>query len=117
MPTMGRRGGAGAPLVAGTGQDWKVKAGVGGMLVAAVASVVQFLGPGELRGQAIAVAIASGLLGILVLLWVKCPRCGRSLGAWAFRTGSLTTWHEALVEAEACPYCGHRAGDATPGRR
>jgi DNA-directed RNA polymerase subunit RPC12/RpoP len=117
MATTGRRGGAGAPLVAGTGQAWKVTAGIGAMVVAAVGSVVQFLGPGELRGQVIAVAIAAGLAGIAVLLWVRCPRCGRSLGAWAFQTGSLTTWHEALVEASACPYCGHRAGDATPGRR
>jgi hypothetical protein len=116
MATTGRRG-AGNPLVAGTGQAWKVTAGVGGMLVAAVASVGQFLGPAELRGQVIAVAIAAGLLGIVVLLWVQCPKCGRSLGAWAFRTGSLTTWHEALVEARECPYCGHRAGDATLGRR
>jgi Zn ribbon nucleic-acid-binding protein len=117
MATSGRRGGAGAPLVAGTGQAWKLTAGIGGLLVAAVASVVQFVGPSELRGQAVAVAIAAGLLGVVVLLSVRCPRCARSLGAWAFRTGSLTTWHEALVEARECPYCGHRASDATPGRR
>jgi Zn ribbon nucleic-acid-binding protein len=87
------------------------------MLVAAIGSVVQFLGPAELKGPVIAVAIVSGVVGILFLLAVRCPRCARSLGAWAFRTGSLTTWHEALVEAAECPHCGHRAGDATPGRR
>jgi hypothetical protein len=86
------------------------------MVVAAAASIFQLVGPSELKVPAIAVAVASGLLGIAVLLAVRCPSCGRSLGLWAFRTGSLTTWHDRLVEASACPFCGH-GGAEVAGRR
>jgi Zn ribbon nucleic-acid-binding protein len=104
------------PLVAGSKQAWRVTLGIGAMVVAAAASIFQLVGPSELKGPAIGVAIASGLLGIAALLAVRCPSCGRSLGLWAFRTGTLTTWHERLVEARACPYCGHAAADAGPRR-
>jgi Zn ribbon nucleic-acid-binding protein len=102
------RGTKGPPLVAGSGQGWKVTLGIGALLVAAAASIFQLVGPSELRTPAIAAAIASGLLGILAMLAVRCPSCGRSLGLWAFQTGTLTTWHERLVEAPECPSCGHR---------
>ena len=65
-----------------------------------------------LRGCGLAVgmfvvAVASGLVGIAVMLLVRCPGCGHSLGLWAFRTGSLTTWHERLMKVAACSACGH----------
>jgi hypothetical protein len=111
------RGSKGTPLVAASGQGWKVTAGIGALIVAAAASLLQLLGPPEAKVPAIGVAIASGLLGLVALLAVRCPSCGRSLGLWAFRTGSLTTWHESLVEVPACPYCGHRGEDAAGPRR
>lgn len=95
------------PLVAGSGQSGKLELGIGAMVVAAVASIAQLVGPVELKNPAIVVAVASGLLGIGALLLVRCPSCGHSLGLWAFRTGSLTTWHERLLKVAACPSCGH----------
>lgn len=100
----------GPPLVAGSGQAWKVTAGIGALVVAAAASIFQFVAPDAMKTPAIAVVIASGVLGGLSILAVGCPSCRRSLGLWAFQTGSLTTWHERLVEAEECPFCSHRAG-------
>jgi hypothetical protein len=117
MPVADRRGKAASPLVDGSAQRWKVTGGLGAMVVAAAASLFQLFGASDLKAQAIAVAVASGVLGIALLLLVRCPSCGRSLGAWAFRTGSLTTWHEALVEVVACPYCGHEAGRGGGARR
>jgi hypothetical protein len=113
---MANRGRRQEPLVAGSGQAWKVTLGIGGMVVAAAASIIQLLAPPELKSPAIAVALASGVLGIAALLAVRCPRCGRSLAVWAWRTGSLTTWHETLVEARACPYCDYEAEIPEPRR-
>jgi hypothetical protein len=107
---------AATPLVDASAQRWKVTVGLGGMAVAAVASLLQLFGPAELKTAAIAVAVVSGLLGIASLLAVSCPSCGRSLVVWAFRTGSLTSWHDALVEVAACPYCGHVPADGGPRR-
>jgi Zn ribbon nucleic-acid-binding protein len=103
------------PLVEGSGQGWKVTLGIGALLVAAAGSIFQLFGPSELRTPVIAAAIAAGLVGIAAMLAVRCPSCGRSLGLWAFRTGTLTTWHDRLVEAPECPSCGHRA--EAPDRR
>lgn len=107
----------GPPLVAGSGQAWKVTFGIGALVVAAAASIFQLVSPTDLRTPAIAIAIASGVVGAVAMLAVRCPGCGRSLGLWAFRTGGLTTWHERLVETQDCPSCGHRAEGATGGRR
>ena len=109
------RGTKGPPLVVGSGQGWKVTLGLGALLVAALGSIFQLVGPPALKTPAIAVAIASGLLAVVAMLAVRCPSCGRSLGLWAFQTGTLTTWHERLVEAPECPSCGHRA--EAPERR
>jgi hypothetical protein len=117
MAVREKGGGKGAPLVAGSRQAWKVTLGLGALVVAAVASVLQLVGPGHLKDLAIAAAVASGALGIAALVSVRCPRCRRSLGVWAFRSGSLTTWHEALVEVAACPYCGREAEDGRAGGR
>lgn len=102
------RGTKGPPLVAGTRQAWKVTFGLGGLIVAAVASVAQLVAPAELKAPVIGLAIGSGAVAIVAMLTVRCPSCGRSLGLWAFQTGTLTTWHERLVEATECPSCGHR---------
>lgn len=107
----------GPPLVAGSGQGWKVTSGIGALMVAAAASIFQLVAPAELRAPAIAIAIASGVVAAVAMLAVRCPGCERSLGLWAFRTGSLTTWHERLVEAQECPSCGHRAEGEAGGRR
>jgi hypothetical protein len=106
-----KRGKQATPLVDASGQRWKVTLGLGAMALAAAASIFQLVGPSQLKTPAIAVAIVAGLLAIATLLAVSCPSCGRSLVVWAFRTGSLTTWHEALVEVAACPYCGHVPAD------
>lgn len=94
------------PLVAGSGQSWKVTFGTSAMGVAVVASIVHLFGPAELEPIALAVSIGPGLVGIFALIQIRCPRCNTSLGFWAFRTGSLTTWHERLGKVSACPSCG-----------
>jgi hypothetical protein len=108
-----------APLVAGSGQAWKITAGIVSMGVAAIAGGIQLLGPPELRDVAVLVVLAASVFAVAVLWWVRCPRCGRSLGVWAVRTGSLTTWHEELTTVAACPDCGCSAEtlrDPKPGR-
>ena len=52
------------------------------------------------------IPIVTGFLGIATLLTIRCPGCDLSLAVWAFQNGSLTTWHERLVELKACPTCG-----------
>jgi len=96
----------GPPLVAGSGQSWKVTFGLGAMGVAAVASVVHLLGPASFKPIALAFSVGPGLVGIFSLTQIRCPRCNKSLAVWAFRTGSLTTWAERLEKVSACPFCG-----------
>jgi len=105
-----------APLVAASGQAWKVTLGIGAMTVAAAASILQFVGPAAVKDPAIGVAIGTGLAGIAALMAVRCPRCDHSLAVWAFRTGSLTTWHERLAEVTACPSCGHAVAQGAGDR-
>lgn len=114
---MGKRGTRAAPLVEASGQRGKLTWGIGAMVVAAVASVAQLVGPPELKTIGIAVAAVTGGIGIALAYAVRCPRCGRSLAAWAFREGSLSTWHEKLVEVRECPHCGHSVAEADAGRR
>lgn len=95
------------PLVAGSGQSGKVEFGIGALIVAAVASIVQLVGPSTLKTPAIVAAVVAGLAGINALLLVRCPSCGHSLGLWAVRTGGLTGWSEKLEKVTACPSCGH----------
>lgn len=117
VPARGQRGAGGPRLVEATGQAWKVTTGIRGLVIAAFASVAQFFVPAELKTPIVVLAVATGAIGITALVAVRCPRCGRSLGGWAFRTGSLTSWHEALVELRACPHCGLRPPDDAGGRR
>ena len=114
---MEKRGAKTTPLVTASGQAWKVTFGIGAMFVAAAASILQLFGPPELKSLGIAVAAVTGGVGIASVFGVRCPSCGRSLGYWAARAGSLTTWHEKLVEAAVCPYCGHTAAGSAGGRR
>ena len=104
----------GPSLVAATKQGWKVMAGLAGITVAAIASVLQLVGPASLKEQAIGLAMGTGFLGIAALVAVRCPECETSLVVWAFRTGTLTTWRERLVELTACPSCGHAVQEKKP---
>lgn len=104
----------GPPLVTATKQAWKVMAGLAGMTVAAIASIVQLVGPDSLKEHSIGLAMGTGFLGIAALVAVRCPECETSLAVWAFRTGTLTTWRERLAEVTVCPSCGYTAGERKP---
>lgn len=47
---------------------------------------------------------------LLVLLAVRCHRCGCAVALHCLRTAGFTSWLRTLQETPECPRCGHRPG-------
>ncbi len=93
-------------FIAATGQGWKSTLGWIALLISGAAAVVQFLGPDETTGYAYWVVIVSGSVGVAAEWSIRCPKCRRSVGWWAYSTGTAANARDMLENAPACPRCG-----------
>ncbi len=62
------------------------------------------------------VVLAFGIVGVAAEWSIRCPKCRRSLGWWAYSTGSPTKARAMLVNATECPYCGYAGTEARESR-
>lgn len=94
-------------FVRATGQGWKLTLAWVLFGVAAVAVLLDRLGP---RDVALTAGVVSAIVGTLscVAFWsIRCPSCRRSVGFWTFKQPLRTAGPEALASLRSCPYCRH----------
>jgi len=98
-------------MIESSHQTWKVNAAMAALVLAGIGAVVSFAGPRQARLGADLVLFCSGFMSMGFVRSVRCPKCRKSLGWWAFRHSRLDRWREDLESLTSCPLCGFRDAD------
>lgn len=88
-----------------TKQEWKLACALGLLCVGAVLAVIQLVGPREIRLIVADLIIVVGLVGVGMVIAIRCPHCHKSLGWWAFRGPRAKHALDALRDRTTCPRC------------